>query len=69
MADLSDQITDAAQNPKKAQGDMGSAESHPLPDLIAADRYLAGRSAATGPRRGIRFTRLVPGGTVPDQST
>jgi hypothetical protein len=48
---------------KRAQGDQGSVEEHPLPDRIAADKYLKNRAAA---RRGLgmRLTKLVPPGTT-----
>ena len=37
---LDTQIRDNAAGPKKATGDSGSVEQHPLNDQIAADRYL-----------------------------
>jgi hypothetical protein len=43
--DLSPTIQENAQGPKRAQGDSGSVEQHPLPDQIAADKYLASRAA------------------------
>lgn len=64
MPDLSEQIEDAAGNPKKVQSDAGSAEAHPLPDLIAADRYLKSNDAQEQPHKGIRFHKWRPPGAV-----
>lgn len=60
--DLAQAIADAAAAPKRATGDNGSTEQHGLPDLIAADRYLAGKNATMG--RGFRLTKICPGGTA-----
>ena len=38
-------------------------EQHPLPDQIAADRYLQSKKAAQGKGLGVKFTKLVPPGT------
>lgn len=58
--DLTDAIAQAAQEPQSATGDNGSATNRPLADLIAADRYLAGKT-----RRGFGFRmgKILPGGT------
>lgn len=72
MADLKQQIEDAANAPKQMQTDMGKIEEHPLPDLIAADQYLAGKDAAEGtnanggPKTGwgcVRWARGIPPGS------
>lgn len=60
--DLEQPIRDNAAGPKRAQGDSGSVEQHPLQDQIAADRYLASKQAAAAPVRALRLTRLVPPG-------
>lgn len=60
--DLEQPIRDNAAGPAKASGDSGSMEQHPLPDQIAADRYLASKQAAKSKRLGLRFTKLVPPG-------
>ena len=44
--DLEQTIRENAQGPAKASGDSGSMEQHPLPDQIAADRYLESKKAA-----------------------
>ena len=60
--DLTQSIQDNAQQPAKASGDAGSVEQHPLPDQIAADRYLASKQAVRSKRLGLRFTKIVPPG-------
>lgn len=60
--DLEQPIRDNASGPKRAQGDAGSVEQHPLPDQIAADRYLASKQAAKSPAKALRLTRLIPPG-------
>jgi hypothetical protein len=59
---LDTQIRDNAAGPKKASGDTGSIEQHPLADQIAADRYLASKQAARSKGLGIRLAKLVPPG-------
>ena len=63
---LSDAIQTNAEGPAKASGDSGSMEQHSLPDQIAADKYLASKSAAatTGNSLGIRLTKLSPPGSI-----
>lgn len=62
--DLSTTIQENAQGPKRAQGDSGSVEQHPLAEQIEADRYLASKAAVKDPKRGLRLTKLVPPGTA-----
>lgn len=57
-------IVEALENPRRVSGDAGSVEGHSLPDLIAADKYLAAKAAASTRNRGLRFTKLIPDGTV-----
>ena len=59
---ITDAIRQNAAGPAKASGDQGSFEQHSIQDQIAADRYLAGKRAATKPHRGLRFTRIIPPG-------
>ncbi len=61
---LDTQIRDNATGPKKATGDSGSVEQHPLNDQIAADRYLASKKAARSRGLGIRMSKLVPPGSA-----
>lgn len=66
--DLTPTITQAASDPQSAAVDGQSATARPMGDLIAADQYLAQKSAAAvGKRRGIRFSKLLPSGPVSDQ--
>ena len=57
--DLEQTIEDNAAGPKRARGDSGEMEQHPLPDQIAADRYLEAKKASRK-GLGIRTTKLVP---------
>jgi hypothetical protein len=61
--DLTQTIIDSAKAPAKAAGDSGSMEQHPLPDQIAADRYLESKKASRGKGLGIGLKKLVPPGT------
>jgi hypothetical protein len=68
MADLSTQIETAAAAPAEGTVDGVTRKSHPLPDQIAADKYLknaaavSARSAASA-GLGIKLQNLVPPGT------
>jgi len=62
--DLADTIEENAAGPKKASGDSGSVEQHPLADQIEADKYLAAKKAARSKGLGIKLTKIAPGGTV-----
>ena len=59
---LDNQLRENASGPKRASGDSGSIEQHPLADQIAADRYLASKKAAKSGGLGIRLSKLVPPG-------
>lgn len=54
----------ALTSPAKVAGDAGSVEQRSISELIAANNYLRSTCAGNGPRQGLRFTRLVPDGTV-----
>jgi hypothetical protein len=60
---MEDNIRQNAAGPKKAKGDSAEMEQHPLPDQIAADRYLASKNATK--KKGLRaiLKKLVPPGT------
>lgn len=69
MPDLD--IETAAANPLKASGDVGSAEAHKLPDLIAAEKHLAAKESLAGSNENggpvsgwnrLRKGRVVPPG-------
>lgn len=61
--DMVDIIRENAQGPAKASGDSSSMEQHPLPDQIAADRYLESKRAARKKGLGIGLKKLIPPGT------
>ena len=62
--DLDNTIRDNAAGPAKASGDSGSMEQHPLPDQIAADKYLASKKAMASKTLGLRVAKIVPPGSV-----
>lgn len=57
-------IADALAGPQRVSGDAGSAESYSLTELIKMKQFLAGKVAGVKVNRGLRFTRLIPDGTV-----
>lgn len=63
MTDLTEHIEQAALDPASASADGQSATAVPIPDLIEADKYLAGKKAAVDsagrPRSGFRLLRPV----------
>ena len=61
---LDREIRENAHGPKRARGDSGEIEQHPLPDQIAADRYLASKTAARARGMGIRVGKLIPPGAA-----
>ena len=60
--DIENQLRENAAGPKRAKGDSGEMEQHPLPDQIAADRYLASKQAAKNKGIGIKLVKLSPSG-------
>ena len=61
---LDNTIRDNASGPKRARGDAGEMEQHPLKDQIAADKYLASKKAAASKGLGIKVAKISPGGTA-----
>ena len=59
MNEIDQAIAENALRPKRVQGDSGSVESQSIQDQIAASKHLAGRTAASKPARGLRFTKLI----------
>jgi len=57
-------IEENATGPKRIAGDAGSVEQHSITDQIAADKHISAKKAAGSKGIGIKFTKLVPGGTV-----
>lgn len=62
--DLVNAIVENASGPAKATGDSGTIEQHNPKDLIEVDRYQRSVTAATTKKRGIRFSKIIPPGTV-----
>jgi len=58
---LDDALRENALGPKRAQGDSGSVEQHPLTEQIEADRYLASKAAAKK-KFGVKLTKVVSPG-------
>ena len=65
---MTDEIKNAietnATGPRRASGDSGSVEQHPLPDQIAAARFVASRTASRKKGLGIKLLKISPGGSV-----
>ena len=61
---LDNAIRDNAAGPRKASGDSGSVEQHPVEDQIAADKYLESKKASRSKGLGIKLAKISPGGTV-----
>ena len=54
-----------ALGPKRASGDSGSMEQHPLKDQIEAEKFLAGKNAiAKNPAKAFTRVKIVPPGTA-----
>lgn len=60
MADdtISDEISESALGPKQVTIGGETAQAHPIPDLIEADRYLREREARQNGKLGISLRRL-----------
>lgn len=59
-----DALIAALAGPKRVSSDAGEVEQHSVADIIKAIQFLNGQCAGSGPRRGIRFTKIKPEGTV-----
>lgn len=62
--EVSDALKAAAQQPKRVRTDAGEVEAHDLEQQIAADKYLASKSAVGSSHRGLRFSRIIPPGAI-----
>lgn len=60
--DLTDTIVDLASNPRIGEADGLKIEEHSIPDVVAGDRYILERRAASRRRGGIRITKIVSPG-------
>lgn len=59
-----EKLVELAENPLEAEEDGVRFKGHSLKELIAMDKYLAGRQAATNGYLGLRFTLLSPPGST-----
>jgi len=63
--DLKDAIEQNAQGPKQASADGVSVQQHSPAEQIEADKYLAGKEAASkNPAKGFTRVKIVSPGTV-----
>ena len=63
--DLKDAIKQNAEGPQQASADGVSTQQHSLADQIEADKYLAGKDAASkDPTKAFTRVKIVPPGTV-----
>ena len=63
--DIENAIRQNAQGPESAEADGVKVKQHPLPDQIAADKYLAGKDAVSrSPAKAFTRVKIVSPGTV-----
>jgi len=63
--DVENAIRQNAQGPESAEADGVKVKQHPLPDQIAADKYLAGKDAVRrNPARAFARVKIVPPGSA-----
>lgn len=62
--ELDNAIRDNASGPAKAEVDGTRVEQHPLPDQIAADKYLSQKAAGRNPAKALTRMKIVPPGAV-----
>jgi hypothetical protein len=64
--ELRDKIAETASGPKRVRTDAGEVESQDVAAMIEADKYLSAKAASSGTntRRGLRFNKLIPPGTI-----
>jgi len=55
-------IEDSIAKPRSIASDGMSKSSHSIPDLIAADKHVAAKAAASSKTMGLRFGRFTPPG-------
>ena len=65
--ELRDKIAETASGPKRVRTDAGEVEAQDVAAMIEADKYLSAKAASSGTgntRRGLRFNKLLPPGTI-----
>lgn len=63
-ADIETAIDSNARNPKKVKLENEEVEQHSIADQIAADQYLAGKTATGDRKGGINLRKLKPGNSL-----
>lgn len=63
MEDLEQKILENALAPKSAEVDGQKIENHSIADLIEAAKFAAASRAVKSGRLGLRFAKMVHGGT------
>lgn len=53
-------LEDVVAGPRRAQGDMGSVENHPIPDLIALKKFYGAQEAFEDRAPKLLINRLRP---------
>ena len=61
---LTETIIENAKSAKRAKGDNGELEQHNLKDLIEVDRHIANQQAANKGAKSLKFSKIVPPGSV-----
>jgi len=66
MADdtIKNAIETNATGPRRASGDSGSVEQHPLPDQVAAAKFAASQTPIRKKGLGVKLLKMSPGGSV-----
>lgn len=64
MALDDDAIEELATAAQVTESDGVKVQERPLPEVIEAQKYLDGKTAARKKHRGLRFTKLIPPGSV-----
>lgn len=62
--ELREAIESTATGPKRVRTDAGEVESQDISKQIEADKYLSARAAMSTKHRGLRFTKIIPPGSV-----
>lgn len=62
--ELREAIESTATGPKRVRTDAGEVESQDISKQIEADKYLSARAAMATKHRGLRFTKIIPPGSV-----
>jgi len=59
---IQDAIEETAKGPARVSVDGTTVDAQKIADQILADRYTAGKTAASRNHLGLRFVKLVPPG-------